>query len=154
MPLLPPCSPPSPSRTPASPRNSSLPSPVDYNVVAPFERTLQPLDAMPTSTLGEFEQLVLLAILQQGDTAFGLEVRAEIERKARRGVSRGAFYTTLDRLEKKGYLTWAEAVPADPSRTAPLRRFQVTPAGIAALRESRRTLQALSRGLEDILEEA
>ena len=109
---------------------------------------------MPTTALGEFEQLVLLAILQQGKTAFGLEVRGEIEKSARRKVSRGAFYTTLDRLEKKGCLTWVEAVPTDPSRTAPLRRFEVTPAGILALRESRRALQALWRGLDEILEDA
>jgi PadR family transcriptional regulator PadR len=109
---------------------------------------------MPTSSLGEFEQLVLLAILQEGETAFGLEVRREIERSARRKVSRGAFYTTLDRLEKKGFLGWEEAAPTDPSRTAPLRRFRVTPAGLAALRASRRALQALWRGLDDILEEA
>ena len=56
---------------------------------------------MPTYPLGEFEQVVLLAILRQGRTAFGLEVREEIERCADRTVSRGAFYTTLDRLEKK-----------------------------------------------------
>jgi DNA-binding PadR family transcriptional regulator len=109
---------------------------------------------MPTSALGEFEQLVLLAVLQQGESAFGLEVRREIEKSARRKVSRGAFYTTLDRLEKKGYLTWEEAAPTDPSRAAPLRRFLVTPAGLAALRASRRALQALWRGLDEILEEA
>lgn len=109
---------------------------------------------MPSQTLGEFEQLVLLAILQQGDTAFGLEIRAEIEESARRKVSRGAFYTTLDRLEKKGYLTWEEAVPSDPDRTAPLRRFSVTPVGLSALRASRRALQTLWRGLDEILEES
>lgn len=109
---------------------------------------------MPTSPLGEFEQLVLLAILQKGDAAFGLEVRAEIESKAHRKVSRGAFYTTLDRLEQKGYLTWEEAVPDDPSRTAPLRRFRVTRAGLAALRASRRALEALSQGLAELLEDA
>ena len=59
----------------------------------------------PKSFLGEFEQMVLLAILQQGSNAYGLEVRKELERSAAREVSRGAFYTTLDRLEKKGYLS-------------------------------------------------
>ncbi len=109
---------------------------------------------MTTSPLGEFEQLVLLAILQQGETAFGLEVRGEIERSAGRSVSRGAFYTTLDRMERKGYLAWEEATPADPARTAPLRRFRVTPAGLAALRVSRRALLALWRGLDEVLEES
>jgi DNA-binding PadR family transcriptional regulator len=108
---------------------------------------------MPTSPLGEFEQVVLLAILRQGRTAFGLEVREEIERCADRTVSRGAFYTTLDRLERKGYLTWEEATPADSTRTAPLRRFKVTAEGLDALKASRRALQALWRGLEEILPE-
>ena len=93
-------------------------------------------------------------ILQCGETAFGLEVRAEIEESAGRQVSRGAFYTTLDRLEKKGYLEWEEATPTDRDRTAPLRRFKVTPVGLAALRASRRALQALWRGLDEILEES
>ena len=56
---------------------------------------------MTREYLGEFEQMVLLAILQEsGDGAFALEVRRRIEGDAGRGVSRGAFYTTLDRLEK------------------------------------------------------
>ena len=109
---------------------------------------------MSASPLGEFEQVVLLAILRQGATAFGLEVRSEIERCTSRTVSRGAFYTTLDRLEKKGYLAWEEATSADPARTTPLRRFRVTPAGLEALRVSRRALQALWRGLEETLEDA
>ncbi|MCJ7627224.1 MAG: PadR family transcriptional regulator [Longimicrobiales bacterium] len=109
---------------------------------------------MATSPLGEFEQLVLLAILQRGDMAFGLEVRAEIEECTGRQVSRGAFYTTLDRLEKKGYLEWEEATPLDRDRTAPLRCFKVTLVGLAALRASRRALQALWRGLDEILEES
>jgi DNA-binding PadR family transcriptional regulator len=106
----------------------------------------------PKLFLGEFEQMVLLAILQQGDRAFALEVRGEIEGSAGRQVSRGAFYTTLDRLEKKGLVVWTEESPSDPRRGAPLRRFQVTPAGIAALRESRKALDTLSRGLDGLLE--
>jgi len=108
---------------------------------------------MSTSPVGQFQQVLLLAILRQGKTAFGLEVRTEIERCAHRTVSRGAFYTTLDRLVKKGILTWEEATPSDPARTAPLRRFRVTPAGLEALRASRRALQALWRGLDEILPE-
>lgn len=105
----------------------------------------------PKSFLGEFEQMVLLAVLQQGDEAFALEVRREIERSAARDVSRGAFYTTLDRLERKGYVTWSEAESSDPRRSGALRRFSVTPGGLVALRESRAALDALSRGLDDLL---
>ncbi len=109
---------------------------------------------MSPSPIGEFEQLILLAILQCGDHAFGLEVRREIETSARRRISRGAFYTTLDRLEKKGFLSWKEVTPTDRSRTGPLRRFTVTPSGLAALRSARRAVEALSRGLHDLLEDA
>lgn len=106
----------------------------------------------PKSFLGEFEQMVLLAILQQHEAPFALEVRREIERSADRTVSRGAFYTTLERLERKGFVAWTEHISDDPRRTGPLRRFEVTKAGIAALRESRRAFDALSRGLDQILD--
>lgn len=107
----------------------------------------------PKSFLGEFEQMVLLAILQQGDRAFALEVRREIERSAERTVSRGAFYTTLDRLEDKGFVEWSEAESGDPRRTGPLRLFSVTPEGLDALRTSRRAYDTLSRGLDELLGE-
>lgn len=103
--------------------------------------------------LGEFEQMVLLAVLQQGENAFALEVRREIETSANRSVSRGAFYTTLDRLERKGFVRWEERQPDDSRRSAPLRHFAVTDEGIEALRTSRRAIDSLSRGL-DLLGEA
>ncbi len=106
----------------------------------------------PSQFLGEFEQMVLLAILQQGDDAFALEVRREIETSAERAVSRGAFYTTLDRLERKGLVCWEERQPRDSRRSAPLRHFTVTRGGVEALRTSRRALESLSRGL-DLLEQ-
>ena len=56
--------------------------------------------------LGEFEQMVLLAILQKDEKAYGVEVRRELEACPRRRVTRGAFYTTLDRLESNDYLSW------------------------------------------------
>lgn len=107
----------------------------------------------PKSFLGEFEQMVLLGVLQQGEQAFALEVRREIERSAERSVSRGAFYTTLERLEGKGFVSWTEEVPDDPRRGAPLRRFTVTPAGLDALREARKAMDTLSRGLDGVLGE-
>lgn len=108
---------------------------------------------MPKGFLGEFEQMVLLAILQQGDTAFGLEVRREIERSADRSVSRSAFYTTLDRLETKGFVEWREGEADDPNRKTPVRLFRVTEAGKEALLRSRRALWTLWRGLDDLVEE-
>jgi PadR family transcriptional regulator PadR len=106
----------------------------------------------PNAFLGEFEQMVLLAILKQGEHAFALEVRREIEESAERTVSRGAFYTTLDRLERKGMVEWTETEPA-VRRSGPLRRFTVTPEGVAALRTSRRALETLWTGLDLLAEE-
>lgn len=108
---------------------------------------------MPKGFLGEFEQMVLLAILQQGDTAFGLEVRREIEKSAERSVSRSAFYTTLDRLETKGLVEWREGDPDDFNRKTPVRLFRVTEKGKEALLRSRRALWTLWRGLDEIVEE-
>ena len=108
----------------------------------------------PKSFLGEFEQMVLLAILQEGDRAFALEVRRQIEGSADRTVSRGAFYTTLERLSRKGLVRWTEE-PADVGRRrGPLRRFEVTDEGLTALRESRRAFRALSEGLGPVLGES
>ncbi len=106
----------------------------------------------PNAFLGEFEQMVLLAVLQRGEDAFALEVRQVLEDRAGRTVSRGAFYTTLDRLERKGLVTWTEE-EAGPRRTGPLRRFRVTPDGIKALQASRRALETLWQGLDVLVEE-
>lgn len=102
----------------------------------------------PTQSLGEFEQLVLLAILQLGEDAFAADVRREIEERAERNVSRGALYATLDRLEQKSYLRW-ETESSTPARGGiPRRRFLVTPTGVEALRASLEAIVRLSRGLD------
>ena len=61
---------------------------------------------MTQPNLGEFEHLLLLAILRLGAGAFGAEIARELESRAGRAVSRGALYTSLDRLEDKGLLRW------------------------------------------------
>ena len=107
---------------------------------------------MPKGYLGVFEQMVLLAILRRGEEAFGLEVRREIEANASRKVSRSAFYTTLDRLEKKGLVRWTSMESESPRRTAPIRLFEVTADGLAALRESRGVLEAAWSGLDEAVD--
>jgi DNA-binding PadR family transcriptional regulator len=98
--------------------------------------------------LGEFEQTVLLAVLRLGDKAYGVTIREEIEKRTGRSVSRGAIYITLDRLEAKGYLRCWLADPT-PERGGKAKRCcRVEPAGLAALRASRKALASLWRGLE------
>ena len=106
----------------------------------------------PNRYIGEFEQVVLLAVLQRGQDANGYEVRKELEQEADRTVSKGAFYTTLDRLEAKGYLTWKVREPTGGRSSLPQRHFKVTPAGLDELRRSRKTLMKLWSGLEQVLD--
>lgn len=97
--------------------------------------------------MGEFEQLVLLAILRCDNHAYGMEVREEIESTLGREVSYGAVYTTLDRLEKKGYVTH-ELGEATPERGGRAKKyFRVEPAGADALRESRQALDVMWEGV-------
>jgi len=103
--------------------------------------------------LGEFEQLLLLAILRLGAAAHGLDIARELEARAGRVVSRGALYTSLDRLEDKGLLRW-KAAEGTPARNGlPRRLYFVTPAGMVALRASRDTLRRMWRGLDHLFEE-
>jgi len=106
----------------------------------------------PKTFLGEFEQMVLLAILQRGKNANALEIRRELEASANRSVSKGAFYTTLDRLEKKGYLTWTALVAENRRGGLPQRHFTVTPEGITGLRKAKDALTKLWKGLDQVLE--
>jgi DNA-binding PadR family transcriptional regulator len=105
---------------------------------------------MGRNFLGEFEQRVLLAILRC-EKAYPIEIRREVTRASGHEPSRGAFYTTLDRLEAKKLVRWI-AESGDEGRDGlPQRRFSVTPEGLHALRASRKTLLELWRGLEGVL---
>ena len=103
--------------------------------------------------LGEFEQLLLLTVLRLGSDAYGTDIARELEARAGRSVSRGALYTSLDRLEGKGLVRW-RAEGGTPARNGlPRRVYSVTPAGLAALRDARNTLHRMWRGLEHLLKD-
>jgi len=91
---------------------------------------------------------VLLAILRLEDEAYAVAVREEILRCTGRDVSRGSVYITLDRLETKGYLrSWlADPTPERGGRAK--RYYALRPRAVQALKESRRALVALWKGLE------
>jgi PadR family transcriptional regulator PadR len=110
------------------------------------------LTAMPRQNLGEFEQLVLLAILHLAaggeDGVYGVPIVDEIERRTARSVSRVAVYIALRRLEHKGLVrTWM----GDPiaERGGKSRRcVKVTRTGLQAVRDSRRAMDQMWRGLD------
>lgn len=101
--------------------------------------------------LGEFEQLLLLAILQLGDEAYAVPVRALLTDRAKRRVSRGALYTSLERLEVKGLLTSRVGDPIAVRGGRARRYFTVTPRGLEALRTAHAAVADLSHGLGALL---
>jgi PadR family transcriptional regulator PadR len=106
---------------------------------------------MESPAIAEFEQLVLLAVLQVRDDAYGVTVHEELERHTNRAVARGAVYMTLDRLEKKGLLTSALSEPTAERGGRAKRCYTVTKTALAALKASRRTLLSLWDGLDPVL---
>jgi PadR family transcriptional regulator, regulatory protein PadR len=105
--------------------------------------------------LGEFELLVLLAILRQGDAPYANRVREDLEENAGRRVTRGALYRTIDRLTEKGFLVW-ELEPSEiPERGGhPMRCLHVTEEGLVAVRETRDVLETFFDGLDPVLDGA
>jgi len=98
--------------------------------------------------LGEFEQIVLLALLRLGPEAYGVPIRHEIERRTRRTISVGALYSTLDRLEAKGYVaSWfSDPTPERGGRSK--RYFRVDPLGLKAIKRSQKALSVMLEGLD------
>ena len=101
--------------------------------------------------LGEFEQMVLLAILRLGTADYGPDIAHELESKAGRRVSRGTLYSGMERLQKKGYLRWEIEAVTSERGGIPKRRFELTAEGLEALRTSQRALTNLRAGLEKII---
>jgi len=99
--------------------------------------------------LGEFEQLLLLAILQvDGDEAYGARIRTEIERRTGRLAAPGAIYTALDRLERRGLVRSRLGDPTPQRGGKRKRHYQVLPAGEALLHGSQEALARMARGLK------
>jgi PadR family transcriptional regulator PadR len=98
--------------------------------------------------LGEFEQIVLLALLRLGENAYGVPIRQEIQLRTKRVVSVGALYSTLDRLEAKGYVaSWfAEPTPERGGRSK--RYFRVEPLGLKAVKRSQKVLAVMLEGID------
>lgn len=101
--------------------------------------------------LGEFEHMVLLAALRLRDGAYGPAISQELERRAGRSVSRGALYSALGRLEQKGFVRWSLEAPGVERGGHAKRRFELTPAGLAAVRSYRAALLRLWGSLDDVL---
>jgi PadR family transcriptional regulator, regulatory protein PadR len=103
------------------------------------------------SYLGEFEQLVMLAIVRLGDDASGAAIRAAVEEGSRRTVWIGAIYTTLQRLADKGLIDSSVAQPPTPGERK-RKVFTLTPDGQESLSHAYDTWARMTRGLKPKLE--
>ncbi len=107
-----------------------------------------------SENLGEFEQLVMFAVLRLDDEAYGTLVRDELKMRAGRDVSPGAIFTTLERLETRGLVTSRYGEPT-PERGGRRKRFyRLTADGRRALARSFAAVKRMARGLEPKLEQS
>jgi len=103
---------------------------------------------MPEVTLGEFEQLVLLALARQGEQAYGVPIAAEIAQRTGRDVSLGAVYKTLERLEVKGLVASTLGAPTAERGGRRKKYYRLNAHGQRALRQSLGALRRMTDGLE------
>ncbi len=97
--------------------------------------------------LGEFEYLLLTAAARLGDQAYGVAIRQEIESATRRRCSIGALYTTLDRLEAKGFVKTWMGDPTPQRGGRPKRMVRVTAKGVQAATAFYNAVTRVSRGV-------
>ena len=97
--------------------------------------------------LGEFEQLVLLAIVHLRGDAYGIPIVEEIQRRTGREVARAAVYVTLRRLEEKGYVSSWIGDPTPERGGRAKRYFQITAKGVKEVRDAQRMLTNMWRNL-------
>ena len=99
-------------------------------------------------TLGDFEQLVLLALVRLGDAAYGVSIHDEIVRRARREVTIAAVYKTLERLEDKGLVSSREGAPTPERGGRRKKHYRLLAAGHRALTQSLSALRSMTEGLD------
>lgn len=97
--------------------------------------------------LGEFEQLLLLAVLRLGTDAHGATIRQTLKERAGRAVSYGAIYSTIRRLEEKGLLRSSLGDPTPVRGGRAKKQLELTPRGRTALRDEQRAFSRMSEGL-------
>lgn len=101
---------------------------------------------------GEFELLVLLAVLRLGDGAYGVTIREELEEETSRTLTLGTVYKTLGRLEGKGFLETRVAPPTKERGGRRKKLYRVTPSGLETAQRSLADLRRMTDGLQPELE--
>ena len=97
---------------------------------------------------GEFEMLLMLAVLRLGENAYGVTIREELENETSRTLTLGTVYKTLGRLEDKGYLRSRTSDPIAERGGRRKKLYQLSPVGLHAVQRSLADLKSLTRGLD------
>ena len=100
-----------------------------------------------SDSLGEFEQVVLLALIRLRANAYGTSIRQEIAERTGRDVSVGAVYTTLERMQQKGFVSSARGAPTPERGGRAKRYYKIEAPGERALQRSRETMDRMWEGL-------
>lgn len=106
---------------------------------------------MPSPTLGALELAILLTVARLGEDAYGLAVRRDVAARLQRDYSVGAIYTTLERLEAKGFVVSRMTAPLPVRGGRSRRQFRVTAAGQRAIRQAERAARSLWAGVGGLL---
>ena len=101
-----------------------------------------------TGVLGAFEEMVLLAVLHQGEGAFGVSIRRELQERTESDVAMGAVYATLDRLENKGLVKSRTGERHVSRRGRPRRYYDIQPAGTTELERTLNVRDRMWDGIE------
>jgi len=105
------------------------------------------------SYLGEFELMILLAVMHLGEQAYGVPISRELEARRGRDVSVGSVYAALERMETKGLVASSLGDPTPERGGKAKRYFQITQAGLRQVQETRRVLNELWMGIPELKEE-
>jgi len=100
--------------------------------------------------LGEFELMVLLALIRLDERAYGVPISREIEKRSGREVALGSVYAALERLEEKGLVTSKLGDPTAERGGRAKRYFRVTNQGLREVQETQKALMSLWRGLPEL----
>jgi DNA-binding PadR family transcriptional regulator len=100
--------------------------------------------------LGEFELMVVLALIRLGEDAYGVPISREIEKRTGREVAIGSVYAALERLEEKGLVASRLGDPTAARGGRAKRYFRITSNGLNEARETQRTLVSLWQGLPEL----
>lgn len=101
---------------------------------------------------GEFEMLLMLAVLRLGSDAYGVTIREELENETSRTLTLGTVYKTLGRLQEKGHLSSRASAPTAERGGRRKKLYELSPSGLAAVQRSLQDLRSLTHGLDLELE--